>query len=136
LLDSVSNGLSEEEPPEVSDHLSPNLRREIAETAPSPVWSTEEGSVHAVADQSALAIQEMEVDRDHVHLLVNSPPQLSPVQIVRWLKQESTRAIWRDHPRLHWKFWKKRTFWSGAHFCCSLGNACIETIRHYIETQG
>ncbi|MFQ5981019.1 MAG: IS200/IS605 family transposase [Candidatus Heimdallarchaeota archaeon] len=35
---------------------------------------------HAIADRSAFAIQEMEVDRDHVHLLVNSSPQLSPAQ--------------------------------------------------------
>lgn len=49
-----------------------------------------------------------------MHSLVNSPPQLSPTQIARRLKQESTQIIWRDHPKLRWAFWKKRTFGVGA----------------------
>ncbi|MFW9916536.1 MAG: IS200/IS605 family transposase [Candidatus Thorarchaeota archaeon] len=89
-----------------------------------------------MAAHSAFTIQEMEVDRDNVHLLFNSPPQLSPAQIVRRLKQESTRMLWRNHPELRREFWQKQTFWSRGYFCCSLGNACLETIRQYIATQG
>lgn len=53
-----------------------------------------------IAAGSDFAIQEMEVDRDHVHLMILSPPKLSPAQIVRRLKAESTRLIWREHPEL------------------------------------
>lgn len=33
-------------------------------------------------------------------------------------------------------FWKERTFWSDGYFCCTVGNASQEGIRHYIESLG
>ena len=81
-------------------------------------------------------IDELEIDRDHIHLMVNSCPKLSPSQIVRRLKSRSTKMIWHDHPELDEHFWKKKIFWSSGYFCSSLGNASIATINRYIETQG
>jgi len=78
----------------------------------------------------------MEVDRDHIHLMVQSVPKLSPTQIVRRLKAESTRLLWQKHPELRRAFWKRMTFWSDGYFCATLGNASIETVRKYIENQG
>lgn len=78
----------------------------------------------------------MEVDKDHIHLMVESEPKISPLQIVRCLKQESIYYIWRVYPELQCHFWKEKTFWSDGYFCCSIGNASIDTIREYIESQG
>jgi putative transposase len=89
-----------------------------------------------VAEKSDFEIREMEVDRDHVHLMVLSQPKLSPAQIVRRLKAESTGLIWREHPGLRREFWKKKTFWSDGYFCVSIGNASIQTVREYIKSQG
>lgn len=38
-------------------------------------------------------IKEMEVDKDHIHMMVSSVPKISPLQIVRVLKQQSTIRI-------------------------------------------
>ena len=54
--------------------------------------------LQAIADQSDFSLTELEVDRDHVHLLVSSPPHLAPAQIVRRLKQESSRRLWCHYP--------------------------------------
>ena len=89
-----------------------------------------------IAEQSNFEISEMEVDNDHIHLMIESEPKLSPLQIVRRLKQETTVGIWRLHPELKKHFWKEKTFWSDGYFCCSIGNASIETVRKYIESQG
>jgi putative transposase len=56
--------------------------------------------LHQIAAGSDFAIQAMEVDRDHVHLMVLSQPKLAPAQIVRRLKAESTGLIWQEHPEL------------------------------------
>jgi len=61
-----------------------------------------------------------------------SVPKISPLQIVRKLKQETTVGIWKLHPELKKQFWKEKTFWSDG----SIGNASIETVRKYIEEQG
>lgn len=89
-----------------------------------------------IAEKSDFTIKEMEVERDHIHLMVESVPKLSPLQIVRRLKQESTYYIWKKCPQLQNFFWKEKTFWSDGYFCCSIGNASIDTVRKYIESQG
>lgn len=91
---------------------------------------------HDIAGRSDFAIKEIEVDKDHVHVLVSSIPRLSPSQIVRRLKTLSTSCIWNEHPELVQEFWSKKTFWSSGYFCASIGNASVETIREYIENQG
>lgn len=92
--------------------------------------------LHQIAAGSDFAIQEMEVDRDHVYLMVLSQPKLAPAQIVRRLKAESTRLIWQEHPELKRQFWEKQIFWRDGYFCVSIDNASIETVKQYIESQG
>ena len=92
--------------------------------------------IFEIAKRSDFDISEMEVDKDHIHLMVDSVPKISPLQIVRRLKQETTVKIWKRHPELCKYFWKEKTFWSDGYFCCSIGNASIETVRRYIESQG
>lgn len=89
-----------------------------------------------IAERSDFDILEMEVDKDHIHLMVESEPELSPLQIIRRLKQETTVKLWNLHPELNKEFWREQTFWSDGYFCCSIGNASIETVRKYIESQG
>lgn len=57
-----------------------------------------------------LIIVEMEVDKDHIHLLIEYYPNQSILQIVRLLKQISTYRIWRQNNNyldLSREFWKE-----------------------------
>ncbi len=79
----------------------------------------------------------METDNDHIHLLINSVPKLSPLSIVRRLKSISTYRIWQlFHNELTAHFWKEHTFWTDGYFICSVGNASAEVIQQYIASQG
>lgn len=92
-----------------------------------------------IADAKNLSILEMEVDKDHIHLLVQYNPTRSILQIVRDFKQISTYRIWRqnnNHYNLRTHFWKEKTFWSDGYFACSIGNVSKETIEKYIQSQG
>lgn len=42
-------------------------------------------------------IKEMEVDKNHIHMMISSAPKISPLQIVRVLKQQSTIQMWRRY---------------------------------------
>ncbi len=42
-----------------------------------------------MATRSDFAFEALEVDQDHIHCLVKSEPRISPLTIVRRLKQES-----------------------------------------------
>ena len=46
-----------------------------------------------IADKSDFNIEVIETDKDHVYILVNTEPKISPLQIVRRLKQESTQRL-------------------------------------------
>lgn len=82
-------------------------------------------------------IVEMEVDVNHIHILVKYKPKISILQIVRKLKQVSTINIWKLHQEeLKTHFWKENTFWSDGYFACSIGNVSKETIEKYIRNQG
>ena len=64
-----------------------------------------------IAAVSDFSIEHMEVDQDHIHCLVKSEPRISPLAIVRKLKQESTFRLWKTYgAELKRHFWKERTF--------------------------
>ena len=91
----------------------------------------------SIAFKSDFDIEVMETDRDHVHFLIRYIPGLSIDQIVRRLKQESTRQLWLLHPTWICKqYGYQRILWSDGYFVCSIGEASPETVRPYILSQG
>lgn len=92
-----------------------------------------------IAGEYGFCLDEMEVDKDHIHLLVRYSPAQSLLWLVRTLKQLSTYRIWRLADNEVWlarQFWKERTFWSDGYFACSTGNVSTATIARYIQNQG
>ena len=90
-----------------------------------------------IADKSDFNIEELEVDVDHVHLLIESVPKLSPLMVVRRLKQISTRRIWKlYHNELATEFTRERTFWSDSYFAASIGQIDMDAVTAYIQNQG
>jgi len=93
--------------------------------------------LETIISNSDFSVEVYESDLDHYHFLIRYIPRLSISQIVRRLKQQSTYHIWQKHSMsLSKEFWKKQTFWSDGYFACSIGEACPDTIREYILSQG
>lgn len=92
---------------------------------------------HSIAKISDFTIEEMEVDLNHIHILIKYKPKVSILQIVRRLKQISTINIWKSYKiQLSKHFWNESTFWSDGYFSCSIGQVSKETIENYIRNQG
>ena len=90
-----------------------------------------------ISEMSDFDIEVMETDKDHLHMMVRSDPKLSPLQIVRRLKQMSTSAVWKTYRDfLRHNFYEEQTFWTDGYFVSSIGNVSQETIKKYIENQG
>lgn len=95
--------------------------------------------LYDISEENDLSIIEMEVDKNHVHLLVQYPPTKSILEIVRLFKQVSTYRIWRQNNNYNYlkrHFWKERTFWTDGYFACSIGQVSKEVIEKYIQNQG
>ena len=94
------------------------------------------GSIFEISAVSDFSVEEIEIDKDHVHILMRISPKYSVSQHVRNIKQMTTSQTWRAFPTLKKQFWLEQTFWSDGYFVCSVGNASSDTIRKYIQEQG
>jgi putative transposase len=91
-----------------------------------------------VAENSSFEIEDMEIeiDKDHVHILLKISPAFSVSSYVRRIKQSTTQSVRGKFKWLKKQFWNENTFWSDGCFVCSVGDAWTETIRKYIHEQG
>ncbi|MSR91467.1 IS200/IS605 family transposase [Clostridiaceae bacterium WCA-383-APC-5B] len=91
----------------------------------------------SISQKYDFTILEIEVDKNHIHLLVESEPKISPLMIVRVLKQQTTIRLWNKFSdKLSKYFWKERTFFTDGYFVSTIGEVSTETLRKYIQNQG
>lgn len=93
--------------------------------------------LHGIAERSNFKIERIGIDKDHVHMLVKSCPSMTILNIVRRLKQISTRELWRQEEEHLQKFyWRKRVVWTNGYFCSTVGMISENNVLEYIENQG
>ena len=63
------------------------------------------------------------VAKEHVHMLVSIPPQVSVSKLVQKLKGKSSFKLQREFASLRKEYWGQR-MWSRGCFACSTGNEC------------
>ena len=72
------------------------------------------------------------VGKEHIHILVSCPPNLSVSKLVQQLKGKTSRILLSEH-----KNSKKRILethlWASGYFCRSVGTTTKEMIKEYIE---
>ena len=74
------------------------------------------------------------VAKDHVHLLVSVPPNLSISELVKRMKGRSSRKMLQEFGGLRQQFWG-RHLWARGYFAVSTGNVTEEIVAEYIEKQ-
>lgn len=90
-----------------------------------------------ISNKYDFKILEIEVDKDHIHLMIESEPKVSPLMIVRVLKQQTTVSLWREFSdKLRKHFWKEKTFFTDGYFVSTIGEVSSETLKKYIQNQG
>ena len=70
--------------------------------------------------------------RDHIHILVSCPPQMSPSEIMRRIKGRTSSYLFEEFPHLKKKYWG-RHFWARGYFCVTVGQMTEEMIKQYLE---
>ena len=74
------------------------------------------------------------VSKDHVHLFVSVPPNLSVSKLMQSIKGRSSRKLLEEFRTLKQMFWG-RHLWARGYFAASSGNVTDEVIMEYIENQ-
>ena len=86
-----------------------------------------------LCENKGVEILEAELCKDHVHMLVSIPPNLSVVQFVGYLKGKSSLMIFDRHANLKYKY-GNRHFWCRGYYVDTVGKN-TEKIAEYIRNQ-
>jgi len=87
--------------------------------------------------QNNWIIDFMEIDKNHIHFLIDANNMIYIPDMIHKLKQVSTYDMWKKHYNYMRKFyWKQHHLWTKGYFICSIGDASEEIIENYIKNQG
>ena len=88
-----------------------------------------------IQDNYNIVLEEWNHDFDHAHVLFRSEPNSNISKFINAYKSASSRLIKKEYPSIKCRLYKE-AFWSQSFCLISTGEANIETIKKYIESQG
>ena len=86
------------------------------------------------AEVNGWNIDELKIQPDHVHMLVQLRPDISISKAVQLFKWKSSRKVRKEFPSLIEFYWGD-SFWSDGFFVETVGQVNLEKIREYIKKQ-
>lgn len=72
---------------------------------------------------------------NHIHMLIDYPPQVQLSKLIANLKTVSSRLIRKDFANHIKQFHNKEVLWAASYFVASCGGVTIEQLRKYVEHQ-
>ena len=86
-----------------------------------------------ISKDNGFQILEMNIEEDHIHMLISIPPKYSVSQIMGYLKGKSSLMIFDRHANLKYKY-GNRHFWARGYFVDTVGRN-KKAIKAYIQNQ-
>lgn len=74
------------------------------------------------------------ISKDHVHILVSCPPNISVSKLVQQIKGKTSRVLLSEYKDLKKKYWGQH-LWGTGYFARSVGTVTQDVIKDYIENQ-
>lgn len=100
-----------------------------------PVATRLRDLVREACRSNEIEILQGHVSKDHVHILVSAPPNMSASKIMQYLKGKSSRKLLMEFRHLNKLFWS-RHLWARGFFVATSRNVTDELIQEYIRLQG
>ena len=79
---------------------------------------------------------EINHDKDHIHMLLEIPPQIQISKFINNYKTVTARLLKKNFEAYLKKYYWQDNFWNRSYLIISTGGAPIEVIREYIKDQG
>ncbi len=87
--------------------------------------------VRQVCESFEIQIIRGVVSRDHVHVLLSSPPNIAPSEIMKRIKGRTSLKLFEEFPHLKKRYWGQH-FWARGYFCVTAGELTKEMIQEYL----
>ena len=99
-----------------------------------PVAARLDALVRQACEVNRWGLEEMSIQADHIHLLVQARPSESVSGVMQRLKGGTSRVLRAEFPELEEFLWGN-SFWADGYFVETVGKVDEETIRGYIRQQ-
>ena len=109
----------------------PKYRFKILE---GPFKGFVEESIVSLCEWKKVEILEMNVQKDHIHMIVSIPPKISVSQFMWIIKGKTGIKVFRSFPVLQQKPYWGNHFWSRG-YCSSTIGLDEEKIKKYVKYQ-
>jgi len=90
--------------------------------------------IQECSDINRWNVSEINIQPDHVHILIRLRPDISVSKAVQLLKGRSSKVIRKEFPSLKEFYWGDN-FWSEGFFVETVGHVSEEAIKNYIQNQ-
>ena len=90
--------------------------------------------VQECSDVNRWRVDEINIQPDHVHILIQLRPDVSISRAVQLIKAKSSRIIRKEFPFLEEFYWGT-SFWSEGFFVETVGQVNENAIKEYIKNQ-
>ena len=85
------------------------------------------------SQKDQVTIEEINIQPDHVHLILAIPPKYSVSEIMGWLKGKTAMKLFQEQRELSKKYWGRHIWARG--YCVSTVGLDEEQIRKYVRWQ-
>ena len=86
------------------------------------------------AEANGWKIEEVNIQQDHVHIVVCFVTTISVSKMVQLFKGCSSRALRKEFPELSEFYWGN-SFWGDGYFTETVGRCDLQTIKQYVKNQ-
>lgn len=93
-------------------------------------------SFNIIEDYWKCRILEISTDKDHIHILFESKPQVQLSKLVNNYKTVTSRILRKEFADELSPYYWKPYFWSDSYFIGCVSDRTREAVRFYIQNQG
>lgn len=93
-------------------------------------------SFNVIEDYWKCRILEISTDKDHIHILFESKPQVQLSKFVNNYKTVTSRILRKEFADELSPYYWKPYFWSDSYFIGCVSDRTREAVRFYIQNQG
>lgn len=93
-------------------------------------------SFNVIEDYWKCRILEISTDKDHIHILFESKPQVQLSKLVNNYKTVTSRILRKEFADELSPYYWKPYFWSDSYFIECVSDRTREAVRFYIQNQG
>lgn len=93
-----------------------------------------EKAIRQQADRHSIAIRELFVMPEHVHISCELPPSMSQSKALQLLKGGSSYLLFRQQPKFRLRY-SRGHFWSPGAYAGSVGYNAVDVVDNYVRNQ-